>query len=169
MQFLTLISRLLVELLFIVSGLIKANDALGFSYKLEEYFSQECLIWKFLIPFSFTLAAGICIAEIVLGVMVLIGARPKFTSLSLLGMIVFFTFLTFYSAYFNKVTDCGCFGDAVKLTPWESFGKDIILLFFITVIFLKKILLNRYFLLRWKTYIAGCYNLFLHFLCISHI
>ena len=138
MQFLTLISRLIVGLLFIVSGLIKANDALGFSYKLEEYFSSGVLNMEFLIPFSFLLAAGICIAEIVLGVMVLIGARPKFTSLSLMGMIVFFTFLTFYSAYFNKVTDCGCFGDAVKLTPWESFGKDIILLFFITIIFLKR-------------------------------
>ena len=138
MQFLTLISRLLVGLLFIVSGLIKANDALGFSYKLEEYFSSGVLNMEFLIPYSFLLAAGICVAEIVLGVMVLIGARPKFTSFSLLGMIVFFTFLTFYSAYFNKVTDCGCFGDAIKLTPWESFGKDIILLFFIAVIFLKR-------------------------------
>ena len=116
MQFLTLISRLLVGLLFIVSGLIKANDALGFSYKLEEYFSSGVLNMEFLIPYSFLLAAGICVAEIVLGVMVLIGARPKFTSFSLLGMIVFFTFLTFYSAYFNKVTDCGCFGDAIKLT-----------------------------------------------------
>ena len=138
MQFLTLISRLLVGLLFIASGLIKANDALGFSYKLEEYFSSGVLNMEFLIPYSFLLAAGICVAEIVLGVMVLIGARPKFTSFSLLGMIVFFTFLTFYSAYFNKVTDCGCFGDAIKLTPWESFGKDIILLFFIAVIFLKR-------------------------------
>ena len=138
MQLLTLISRFIVGLLFIVSGLIKANDALGFSYKLEEYFSAGVLNMEFLIPFSFFLAAGICIAEIILGVMVLIGARSKFTSWSLLGMIIFFTFLTFYSAYFNKVTDCGCFGDAVKLTPWESFGKDIILLFFITVIFLRK-------------------------------
>ena len=138
MHFLTLISRLLVGTLFIISGFVKANDTIGFSYKLEEYFSAGVLNMEFLIPFSFTLAAGICIAEIVLGVMVLIGARPKFTSLSLLGMIVFFTFLTFYSAYFNKVTDCGCFGDAVKLTPWESFGKDIILLFFITIIFLRK-------------------------------
>ena len=88
MQFLTLSSRLLVGLLFIVSGLIKANDALGFSYKLEEYFSSGVLNMEFLIPYSFLLAAGICVAEIVLGVMVLIGARPKFTSFSLLGMIV---------------------------------------------------------------------------------
>tara|TARA_X000001036_G_scaffold227141_1_gene212397 strand:+ start:144 stop:1052 length:909 start_codon:yes stop_codon:yes gene_type:complete len=52
-----------------------------------------------------------------------------------LSLIVFFTFLTFYSAYFNKVTDCGCFGDAIKLTPWESFYKDIILLFFSLIIY----------------------------------
>ena len=51
-------------------------------------------------------------------------------------MIVFFTFLTFYSAYYNKVTDCGCFGDAIKLTPWGSFRKDLILLFFISILFL---------------------------------
>jgi hypothetical protein len=53
----------------------------------------------------------------------------------LLGLIVFFTFLTFYSAYFNKVTDCGCFGDAIKLTPWESFIKDIVLLVFVLHLF----------------------------------
>ena len=49
---------------------------------------------------------------------------------------MFFTFLTFYSAYFDKVKDCGCFGDAVKLTPWESFTKDIVLLFFILILFI---------------------------------
>lgn len=142
MQFLTVISRWIVGVLFIISGLIKANDALGFSYKLEEYFSADVLNLEFLIPLAFLMAAAICIVEIVLGVMVLIGAKPKLTAWSLLGMIVFFTFLTFYSAYFNKVTDCGCFGDAVKLTPWESFGKDIILLFFIGIIFLRKHLIK---------------------------
>ena len=65
----------------------------------------------------------------------------------LLGMIVFFTFLTFYSAYYNKVTDCGCFGDAIKLSPWGSFVKDLILLVFISILFIGekhiKALLNR--------------------------
>jgi uncharacterized membrane protein YphA (DoxX/SURF4 family) len=138
MKYITYLSRLLVGALFIISGLIKANDAIGFSYKLEEYFAADVLNLEFLIPFALVMAAAICIVEIVLGVMVLIGSRPKLASWSLLGMIVFFTFLTFYSAYFNKVTDCGCFGDAIKLTPWGSFKKDIILLIFILVIFVKQ-------------------------------
>jgi hypothetical protein len=76
--------------------------------------------------------------EIVLGLAVLLKYKPKFTTTALLAMIVFFTFLTFYSAYFNKVTDCGCFGDAIKLTPWESFTKDIILLVLIIVLFINR-------------------------------
>ena len=160
MQFLTLISRFLVGFLFIISGLVKANDALGFSYKLEEYFSAGVLNMEFLIPYSFLLAAGVCIAEIVLGAMVLIGSRPKFTSLSLLAMIVFFTFLTFYSAYFNKVTDCGCFGDAVKLTPWQSFGKDIILLFFIAILFFNKNIIKPLFSFKMENFILVAVTLF---------
>jgi uncharacterized membrane protein YphA (DoxX/SURF4 family) len=137
MKILTFFSRIVVGILFIISGLIKANDALGFSYKLEEYFSADVLNLEFLIPFAFILAAAICVVEIVLGIMVLIGSRAKFSSLLLMAMILFFTFLTFYSAYFDKVTDCGCFGDAIKLTPWGSFRKDIILLFFITILLIE--------------------------------
>ena len=136
MKFLTYLSRFIVGVLFIISGLIKANDALGFSYKLEEYFSADVLNLEFLIPLAFIMAAGICIFEVVVGIMVLVGARPKLANWSLMLMIVFFTFLTFYSAYYNKVTDCGCFGDAIKLTPWGSFRKDLILLFFISILFI---------------------------------
>ena len=160
MQFLTLISRLIVGLLFIISGLVKANDALGFSYKLEEYFSSGVLNMEFLIPYAFLLAAAICIAEIVLGVMVLIGARTKFTSWSLLAMIVFFTFLTFYSAYFNKVTDCGCFGDAVKLTPWESFGKDVVLLFFIIILFIRRNVIKPILSFKMENMLLGVLTFF---------
>jgi len=76
--------------------------------------------------------------EVVLGVALLFKYREKLVTKLLLAMIVFFTFLTFYSAYFNKVTDCGCFGDAIKLTPWESFIKDIVLLVFIVVLFINR-------------------------------
>src|SRR4030095_15312126 len=132
MKTLSWISRMLVGALFIVSGLIKANDAVGFSFKLEEYFTVFGTPW--MSNYALILAAYVCILEIILGVAVIFGTRMVTVSWLLLLMIVFFTFLTFYSAYFNKVTDCGCFGDAIKLTPWESFSKDIILLVMIVVL-----------------------------------
>lgn len=128
------ISRFLVGVLFIVSGLIKLNDPLGFSFKLEEYFSQAVLDLPLLEPYALAIALFIVILEVILGITLLLGYRIRFTIWTLLGMILFFTFLTFYSAYYNKVTDCGCFGDAVKLTPWESFWKDLSLLFLILVL-----------------------------------
>lgn len=130
----TQIARIFVGVLFIISGLIKLNDPLGFSYKLEEYFSANVLNMEFLVPYALIIACFIVIFEVVLGLMLLIGFKTKFTIWSLLTMIVFFTFLTFYSAYFDKVKDCGCFGDALKLTPWESFTKDLVLLILILVL-----------------------------------
>ena len=135
MKYLVWVSRIIVGVLFIISGLIKLNDPMGFSFKLEEYFSPGVLDLPFLTPLALGISIFVVIVEVILGVLLLIGFKPKFTVWSLLLMIVFFTFLTFYSAYFNKVTDCGCFGDAIKLTPWESFTKDVILLVFILILF----------------------------------
>ncbi len=135
MRILVGITRIFVGILFIISGLIKLNDPVGFSFKLQDYFAPEVLNLEFLVPFSLVIAIFVVIFEVLLGVMIIVGYAKKFTLYSLLGMIVFFTFLTFYSAYFNKVTDCGCFGDALKLTPWESFWKDIVLLVLILILF----------------------------------
>lgn len=135
MKILVGFSRIFVAALFLFSGFIKLNDPLGFSYKLQEYFSEGVLNMEFLIPYALLIAVFLVIFEVIVGVTLLLGYLPKFTVWSLLGMIVFFTFLTFYSAYFNKVTDCGCFGDALPLTPWESFTKDVILLVFILILF----------------------------------
>jgi uncharacterized membrane protein YphA (DoxX/SURF4 family) len=134
MKYLVNISRILVGLLFIFSGLIKINDPVGFSFKLEEYFGPTVFNIDFLLPYVLPLAIFIVVLEVLLGVFLLIGLKKEFTIYSLFAMIVFFTFLTWYSAYFNKVTDCGCFGDAIKLTPWESFTKDVILLVLIVII-----------------------------------
>ena len=134
MKYLVHLSRIFVGVLFIISGLIKLNDPLGFSYKLQEYFSTDVLNIPFLEPYALAISVFVVVVEVVLGVFLLIGYKPKFTIWSLLAMIVFFTFLTFYSAYFDKVKDCGCFGDALKLTPWESFTKDLVLLVLILVL-----------------------------------
>jgi uncharacterized membrane protein YphA (DoxX/SURF4 family) len=126
-------SRLFVGLLFIFSGLIKANDTIGFGYKLDEYF--DVFGMPFLKSLSWSLSAFICVLEIFLGVALITGYRFALSAWLLLLLIVFFTFLTGYSAIFDKVTDCGCFGDAIPLTPWQSFYKDLILLVFILVLF----------------------------------
>nr|WP_299384626.1 BT_3928 family protein [Allomuricauda sp.] len=145
MKYLVWFSRIIVGVLFIISGLIKLNDPVGFSFKLEEYFSQGVLDLPFLMPMALAISIFVVIVEVLLGVLLLIGFKPKFTIWSLLLMIVFFTFLTFYSAYFNKVTDCGCFGDAIKLTPWESFTKDVVLLGLILVLFFGKKYITPFF------------------------
>ena len=135
MKILVSIMRVFVGVLFIVSGLIKLNDPLGFSFKLEEYFSAAVFNLPFLIDFSLALALFLVVFEVLLGVALLLGLWRRLVVFNLLALITFFTFLTFYSAYFNKVTDCGCFGDAIKLTPWESFTKDVILLGAILILY----------------------------------
>ena len=141
----TQFSRIFVGILFIISGLIKLNDPIGFSYKLAEYFSEPVFNMPIFVPFSLAIALFLVILEVVLGVMLLIGYKTKFTVWSLLLLIVMFTFLTFYSAYFNVVKDCGCFGDALKVTPWQSFTKDVVLLFFILILFFNNKLIKPLF------------------------
>ena len=133
------LSRYLVGLILIFSGVIKINDPVGTQIKLEEYFSlfstDFTSIFEILIPYALMISVFLCCLEIVIGVALIINYKMRLISKILLGLIVFFTFLTFYSAYFNKVTDCGCFGDAIKLTPWQSFYKDLILLSFSLIIY----------------------------------
>ncbi|WP_269223126.1 BT_3928 family protein [Flavobacterium sp. IMCC34518] len=141
----TQFSRIFVGILFIISGLIKLNDPVGFSYKLAEYFSEPVLNMPFFIPFSLAIALIVVILEVILGVMLLIGFKSKWTIWFLLLIIIMFSFLTFYSAYFDVVKDCGCFGDALHLTPWQSFTKDIVLFFFIMILFINMKLIHPLF------------------------
>lgn len=129
-------SRFFVGLLFIFSGLIKANDPLGFGYKLQEYFEVFNLV--FLNDFAVAIAILLCTLEIILGALLLLGFWSKNVAWGLLLLIIFFTFLTFYSAFFKVVTSCGCFGDAIPLTPWQSFTKDLVLLVLIIYIFINR-------------------------------
>tara|TARA_B110000211_G_C14077397_1_gene552839 strand:+ start:668 stop:2026 length:1359 start_codon:yes stop_codon:yes gene_type:complete len=135
------ISRLGVGGLFIFSGLIKANDPLGFSYKLQEYFEEFAKIFsenglgllahpmEWLTYIALPMSMFIVVLEIVLGILTLLGIQMKKVSIWLLVLIVFFTFLTFVSWKFDLVKTCGCFGDFWVLTPFESFMKDVILIF----------------------------------------
>lgn len=141
MKIITAIFRVFVGCLFIFSGFIKANDTLGFSYKLVEYFEifgKSFHFFEYFIPITTPLAMFLVIFEIALGFALLLGARTKLTLWLLLLLIIFFTFLTFYSAYFDKVRECGCFGDFWHLTPWQSFTKDLILLVSVIILFIGK-------------------------------
>ncbi|MGZ3872422.1 MAG: BT_3928 family protein [Mucilaginibacter sp.] len=130
------VARILVGILFIFSGLIKINDPLGFSYKLEEYF--EVFHLSFLNGLALSLSIFLCALEIILGFALLIGVRAATVAWGLLLLIIFFTFLTFYSAWFQVVQTCGCFGDAIPLTPWQSFSKDFVLLLLIVFLFVSR-------------------------------
>ena len=122
------ILRILIALIFIGSGFVKAVDTVGFSFKLEEYFSPAVFNIAFLEKQALIIAVVVVVFELVFGFLLLIKSQLKFTLTMLIALCVFFAFLTFYSAYFNVVTDCGCFGDALKMEPWQSFWKDIVLL-----------------------------------------
>lgn len=137
------IVRILVGLEFVFSGFVKVVDPYGTGLKLQEYFEVFAAdvpalsgFFEFFAHNAQSLSLIFCAAELILGVALLVSFRMKITAWIVLGLMTFFTFLTFYSAYFNKVTDCGCFGDFLKLEPWTSFWKDIISLALIIVIFI---------------------------------
>ena len=127
------IIRIFVGVLFIFSGLIKANDPLGLSYKMQEFF--EVWGWHSLNPYTLSLSVIMIAFEIIAGVAVIIGWRMRLFSWLLLLLIVFFTFLTGYALFSGKIKECGCFGDCIPLQANQSFIKDLVLLVLILVIF----------------------------------
>ena len=137
MKLLTHISRLIVGALFIFSGFVKLVDPIGSQFKFEEYFSESVLNMESLIPYALAFSIILILAEIMLGVILLLGCKAKVTLWGLLVITTIFLFLTWYSAYYNKVTDCGCFGDAIKLTPWETFYKNVLLIVLILLMLFR--------------------------------
>lgn len=135
------IVRYIVGGLFIFSGLVKVVDPVGTAIKLEEYFAvfagDIASFISIFEPYALVIGIILNVLEVALGVALIIRWRVRYTMNFLTIMILFFTFLTFYTAYFNKVTDCGCFGDAITLTPWQSFTKDVILVVLIGFLYLN--------------------------------
>ena len=149
---LTRASWLVLGAVFIFSGLIKLNDPVGTAYKLEEYFEVFAVSLPTLAGFFLwfkgiarLLSILMSSAEVILGAALLLRWHLRATLWALFGLLVFFAFLTFYSAAFNKVTDCGCFGDFIKLKPWTSFTKDVFLLILWGVVFTHQRFLRHSF------------------------
>jgi len=128
--------RWIVGLLFIFSGLVKANDPLGLSYKMQEFF--EAWNFYFLNDYTLTFSLLMNVFEVLAGVAVIIGWRMRLFSWLLLLLIIFFSFLTGYALFSGKIKTCGCFGDCLPLTPAQSFTKDILLLVLILVLFVYR-------------------------------
>src|SRR5664279_5378380 len=124
-------ARLLVGILFIFSGLIKANDPLGLSYKMQEFFE----VWNMPALDAYTLGFSIVmiVFEILAGVAVIIGWRMRLFAWLLLLLIIFFSFLTGYAVLSGKIRECGCFGNCIPLQAMQSFAKDLILLALILI------------------------------------
>ncbi len=124
--------RWIVGLLFIFSGLIKANDPSGLSYKMQEFF--DVWGWHFMDDYTLAFSLIMNVFEVVAGIAVIIGWRMPLFSWLLLLLIIFFSFLTGYALLSGKIKTCGCFGDCIPLTAAQSFTKDIILLLLILII-----------------------------------
>ncbi|ULQ53980.1 BT_3928 family protein [Flavihumibacter fluvii] len=133
MKYILTITRYIVGILFIFSGLVKANDPLGLSYKMQEFFE----VWGLHGLDNYTLLLSILMIafEIIAGIAVIIGWQMRVFSWLLLALIIFFTFLTAYALFSGKIRTCGCFGDCIPLTAAQSFTKDLILLGLILLLF----------------------------------
>ncbi len=140
MKLIVNIARILVGVLFIFSGLVKAIDPLGLAYKMQEFFDvwaaegimKGTMLWlnEQALMFSILMIT----LEVVLGIALLLGWRTKMVSWLLLLLMLFFTFLTSYVLFSGKIRACGCFGDCIPLTPIQTFTKDIILLVLVLMI-----------------------------------
>ena len=141
---LTNLCRLLLATMFIVSGFVKAVDPKGLLYKLQEYasvFAPEASIddsWLLM------LALFISAAEFVLGAMLLMGTCRRFSAIAVLAVMLLFTPWTLVLAIWNPVHDCGCFGDAIQLSNWATFFKNVILLMMSAFLWVKRSRIVRF-------------------------
>jgi uncharacterized membrane protein YphA (DoxX/SURF4 family) len=136
MKVILTISRIFTGIVFVFSGFVKAVDPMGFAIKLGEYLDAFHL--GFLHFSALPLAIAVSAAELMIGLNLLAAVRMKFTAWALLLFMCFFTVLTFILALTNPVSDCGCFGDALVLTNWQTFGKNVILIIPAILIFLYR-------------------------------
>lgn len=127
---LNVVARWFVGLVFLFSSFTKGVDPMGTAFKVQEYmtaWSIGSLTFEWALPFANLLSVGLICAEFVVGVLLIFNAYRRLSAWGLAAMMLFFTVTTLIDAITNKVTDCGCFGDAVKLTNWQTFWKNVVL------------------------------------------
>jgi hypothetical protein len=169
MKIIIFISKVFVGLVFVFSGFVKAVDPAGFAIKLEEYFMAFHL--HFLISMALPFAILLIAAEMMIGLNLLVGLRMKFTAWLLFIFMSYFTILTFILALTNPVSDCGCFGDALILSNWQTFGKNIVLFVPTIIIFINRNKFSQVFPLFPEWTLAGVnyiFSVLLSAYCLIH-
>ena len=142
------ICRILLGLVFIFSGVVKAIDPFGTVYKIEDYLKAFGGFFIELLPLADVAAVALILVEVVLGVCMLLNVRTQWTSWLALAFYGVMTPLTLYIAINNPVTDCGCFGDAIILTNWQTFEKNVVLI----ILAILLILLRKSVVPLWRGY-----------------
>lgn len=132
-KYAAIFARIFIGVVFVFSGFVKAVDPLGFAYKIQDYLMAFHLPW--LVPASIVFAVLVNLAEFLIGFVVLFGVRMRLFSWGTLLFMIFFTPLTLYLALKNPVHDCGCFGDFLIMTNWETFYKNLVFLTFALIVF----------------------------------
>lgn len=135
-QFVATIARFLLGLVFILSGFVKAVDPLGTTYKIGDYLEAMGPVMELLTPLAIVAAFALITLEFTLGIMLVLNVKTKISSWVCLGLLIIMTALTLWIAIANPVSDCGCFGDAIILTNWQTFFKNIVLLALATILVL---------------------------------
>lgn len=159
MRFLKGISRILIGVVFIVSGFLKALDPVGTSLKIKEYLGAMNL--NFLDLFATPGAIILCCIEFLIGIAILKGLRIRLFSVISLVFTLFFTVITLCSATFLPVKDCGCFGEAIHLTNWQTLGKNVLLLVAAVVIYRQRSSFAPIATKFWQNIYLGAYSLFI--------
>ena len=160
-KILTECSRLLIGVVFIFSGFVKAVDPVGGAIKIGDYLTSFGL--DMLQPFTALVSFALSAAEFAMGVCMLLGVYRRYNSFLVLLFMAFMTPLTLYLALFNPVSDCGCFGDAIVISNWETFFKNLVLSAAAIMVFMHSGKMFQCFTYKVYWFVA----LFSYFFCIG--
>lgn len=167
MKFLREIARIIIGLVFIFSGAVKAIDPLGSAYKFHDYFQAFNL--GFLDSLSLPLSILLCTAEFTAGFTMITGLRQKAGLWVIMLLMLIFTPLTFILALTNPVSDCGCFGDAIHLTNWQTFWKNIMIIILSIILFIDRRNITVVFKTATEFIVTGLAALLLIFFCLGNL
>src|SRR3972149_9654661 len=157
----------ILGLVFIFSGIVKAVDPLGSAYKFHDYFVAFNMAW--LDWLSLPLGILLCTTEFIAGFAMITGIRLKTGTWIILLLMLVFTPLTFVLALTNPVSDCGCFGDAVHLTNWQTFWKNVIMIILAVIIFTGRKQVTNIFRSSSEWIITGSLAIIFILFCLGNL